>query len=136
MPPVGAAALIVTVPVEFLPPATVEGLSVKEVRTGGLIVRLAVTVVPFRLAEIVAVELVPTGEVFTMKIPIVLPAGTVTVAGGIAALKLLESFTTMPPAGAGPVSVTVPEEVEPPVNVVGVNTIELNTGGFTVRVAL
>jgi len=40
-PPVGATPLILTVPVEVLPPTTVAGLSVTETSVGALIVKLA-----------------------------------------------------------------------------------------------
>ena len=42
-PPVGAGPLKVTVPVEFLPPVTEDGLNVKVTSCGGRIVREAVT---------------------------------------------------------------------------------------------
>jgi hypothetical protein len=50
----------------------------------------------------------------------VLPAATVTLAGTVAtAVLLLDSVTTEPPDGAGPLSVTVPCDEMPPVTVVG-----------------
>ena len=54
-PPVGAAALNVTVPVALLPPVTVAGLTVTDVSVGndaGFTVKAAVWVVPY-VAEIV-----------------------------------------------------------------------------------
>ena len=51
-----------------------------------------------------------TIDVFTVKVALVLPAGTVTLEGTLAAPLLLESITCAPPAGAGPLSVTVPVE--------------------------
>jgi len=49
-------------------------------------------------------------DVFTVKVALVLRAGTVTLEGTLAAPLLLESITCAPPAGAGPLSVTVPVE--------------------------
>ena len=49
-----------------------------------------------------------------------LPAATVTLAGTVAtAVLLLDSVTTEPPDGAGPLSVTVPCDDVPPVTVAG-----------------
>ena len=48
------------------------------------------------------------------------PVATVTLEGTVAAVVLLlESVTVAPPAGAGPLSVTVPVEEFPPVTLVG-----------------
>ena len=67
-----------------------------------------------------------------MKLALVAPAATVTLAGTRAApVLLLESDTTAPPAAAGPLSVTVPvEDCVPPVTLVGFSVNEDNvTGG-------
>ena len=59
-----------------------------------------------------------------MKVAEVAPAATVTLAGTCAAVALLlESATTAPPEGAGPVNLTVPVEELPPVTVVGLTVI-------------
>jgi hypothetical protein len=65
-----------------------------------------------------------TTLVFTGKVALVAPAGTVTLAGTLAAPLLLESVTCAPPAGAGPLSVTVPVEEFPPVTLVGFSESE------------
>src|SRR5205814_836384 len=72
-----------------------------------------------------------TTDVFTVKVTLLLPAGTVTLEGTLAATLLLESVTCAPPAGAGPLSVTVPvDDCIPPVTLVGFNVIEETaTGG-------
>jgi len=57
-------------------------------------------------AEIVAEVDIRTIGVFTVKVALVLPAGTVTLEGTLAAALLLESVTTAPPAEAGPLSVS------------------------------
>lgn len=46
-----------------------------------------------------------------MKLAEFAPSGTVMLAGTLAAPSLLESVTTEPPAGAGPLSVSVACEV-------------------------
>jgi hypothetical protein len=66
-----------------------------------------------------------TIDVFTVKVALVAPAGTVTLEGTLAAWLLLERRTCAPPAGAGPLSVTVPvEDWVPPTTLVGFNCSE------------
>jgi hypothetical protein len=87
-------------------------------------------------AEIVAEVETRTGDVFTVKVALLLPAGTVTLAGTLAAPLLLESITWAPPVGARPLSVTVPVEVcTPPTTVLGFNVSEETIGGVTVSEA-
>jgi len=80
-----------------------------------------------------------TIDVFTVKVALVLPAGTVTLEGTLAAPLLLESITCAPPAGAGPLSVTVPvEDCTPPTTLVGLKVSEATVGrggGVTVSEA-
>src|SRR5437762_13932470 len=78
-----------------------------------------------------------TIDAFTVKVAVVLPAGTVTVEGTLAAALLLESVTCAPPAGAGPLSVTVPvDDCTPPVTLVGFNVSEETaTGGADITVS-
>ncbi len=79
-----------------------------------------------------------TIDVFTVKVALVAPAGTVTLEGTLAAPLLLDSRTCAPPAGAGPLSVTVPvEDPKPPTTLVGFSVSEDTVGrggGVTVRV--
>ena len=84
-----------------------------------------------------------TALVLTVNVALVAPAPTVTPEGTWAAdVLLLESETTAPPDGAGPLSVTVPVELcVPPVTLGGFRLREDNeTGGggagFTVREAV
>ena len=65
-----------------------------------------------------------TGLVLTVKAAVVAPAGTATLEGTLAAPLLLESATCAPPAGAGPLSVTVPVEEFPPETLVGFSVSE------------
>ena len=75
-----------------------------------------------------------TAEVFAVNVALELPATTVTEPGTTALALLLESDTRMPPAGAGPVSVTVPVEEVPPVTLAGfIATAEIPTVEVTVR---
>jgi len=51
-PPEGAGPLKTSLPVEDLPPTTLEGLTVSKTNAGGLIVSVAVCEAPSRLADI------------------------------------------------------------------------------------
>jgi len=98
--------------------------------------RLAVWVVLLYEAEIVAEVDTRTIDVFTVKVALLLPAGTVTLAGTLAAPLPLERVTCAPPAGAGPLSVTVPvEDCTPPTTLVGFSVSEETVGGVTVSAA-
>jgi hypothetical protein len=77
-----------------------------------------------------------TAPVPRLKLALVAPAATVTLAGTVAAGSLLESGTCAPPAGAGPFSVTVPVEEPPPVTLAGLRLSEETLGGTTVSVAV
>jgi hypothetical protein len=75
-------------------------------------------------------------DVFAVNVALVAPAGTVTVEGTLAAALLLDSVTCTPPAGAGPLSVTVPVEdptpPTPPTPLEGFSISALTVGGVTV----
>jgi hypothetical protein len=86
-----------------------------------------------------------TALVLIVKVALLLPAGTVTLAGTPAAPLLLESVTCAPAVGAGPLRVTVPvDDCAPPVTLVGFNVSEeadgrrgsAGTGSVTVWPAL
>jgi ABC-type Na+ efflux pump permease subunit len=78
----------------------------------------------------VAVAEMVTADVVVVNVAVELPALTVTEAGVEALALLSDSDTTMPPAGAGPVRVTVPVEEVPPVTLAGLtDTAESATAG-------
>ena len=64
------------------------------------------------------------------------PAGTVTLAGIVAAVLVSDRDTTAPPVGAVPFSVTVPVEEMPPTTVAGLKVTDNSAAGVTVRFAL
>jgi hypothetical protein len=87
---------------------------------------------------VIATEVVvPTALVFTVKVALVAPAGTVTLVGTVATpVLLLERATTAPPLGAGPFNVTVALEEFPPVRLEGLSVNEVGAGGVTIREAV
>src|SRR5437867_755959 len=139
-PALSAGALKVTVPVDEVPPTTLIGLNDTVERTGpggggggaggGFRFRAARTNTPSVPVMMTCVG-TPTTLVFTVKVAMVVPTGTVMLAGTVAAAKLLESVTTDPPAAAGKSRVTVPVETPPPTRLEGVKKRLLIDGGFT-----
>src|SRR5438128_2025170 len=91
--------------------------------------RSAVRVVLLYEAEILTVVEKITRDVFTLKVALVAPSGTVTPAGTVAAASLLARETTAPSRGAGALSVTVPVEERPPVTLVGPRLSEERMAG-------
>ena len=70
----------------------------------------------------VAVVVAGAAVVLTLKVAVVEPAATVTLAGTVAAAALLlDRVTSVPPLGAAFVNVTVAVEGLPPVTVAGFN---------------
>ena len=77
-------------------------------------------------------------NVVTVKLALVAPPGTVTLAGTLAALGwLLPRLTATPPVGAALANVTVPVAVLAPVTLVGftVSAVSAGSVGYTVNVA-
>ena len=77
------------------------------------------------------------------KVAVLCPAGMVTLVivrppastNVTKAVLLLDSVTGVPPAGAGPSSVTVPTDDVPPFTLVGFITTDATLGGRTVKLA-
>src|ERR1041384_5493957 len=63
------------------------------------------------------------------------PAATSTDAGGLTDGELLVRVTTAPPAGACPLSITIPCGCAPPLMVLGEIVNDFNEGGCTVNCA-
>jgi len=138
IPPVGAGPVRDTVPAELEPPTTDVGFRVTLSRVGTATVSVAVFVVAPRVALMVAVIFAVTAVVAVVNVADVLPEATVTDAGTVTPLatSLLERVTTVPPAGAGPDRVTVPDELAPPVTDVGFRAALSSVGAVTVSAAV
>jgi len=77
-----------------------------------------------------------TPVVVIVKIAVVEPAATVTAAGTAATVPSADArLTTMPPEGAGPVSVRVPLPLTPPTTAIGPRANPLSAAGFIVSAA-
>jgi hypothetical protein len=71
-----------------------------------------------------------TALLLTVNAALVAPATTATLEGTRAAPLLLESATVAPPAGAAPLSVTVPvEDCVPPITLVGLSVSDERVAG-------
>jgi hypothetical protein len=106
---------------------------------GGLTVNAAVFVTLLWVAEMVTGVDVETPDVAAVKVALVAPAATATLTGTVAAaVLLLESDTTMPPAGDALESVTVPVEFAPPATLAGfmLTACRLAGGGTGVTVSV
>ncbi len=99
----------------------------------GVTVRIAWMVTPL-LAEIVTDRVEVTADVVIGNVAVVAPASTLTDAGTWAtAVRLLDSVTTIPAAGAGPFRVTEPVDEFPPCTLVGSRISDANLGAVTVN---
>ena len=111
-PPEGAGLFSVTVPCEELPATTLVGLSVNEeivmAGAGGVRVRVACCETPPTVTVTTTLVFDVTACVVMAKEVVVLVSVMTTLGGTLASPLLLESVTTTPPVGAGPVRFTVP----------------------------
>ena len=72
-----------------------------------------------------------------VKVALVVPPATKTLAGTCAAeTLLLRNVTVAPPVGAAPFKVTVPVEMAPPTTVPGLREIEDKVAALAVRVVV
>jgi hypothetical protein len=91
---------------------------------------------PLNVPEIVAIPVTVTALVVMVKVAEVAPAATVTLAGTDAIeVLLLDKLTAAPPAGAGPLRVTVPVEEAPPVTLAGFTAMDEIEFAVAVKVA-
>jgi hypothetical protein len=135
-PPVGAGALIVTVPVTLVPIRPVVGLTDTAEAAGGVTVNVADFELPDTVAVMVAMVFALTELVVTVAVVDVAPAGTVTVAGTLAEPLLLERATVTPAAPAAALSVIVAVEFcAPPRTLVGPSVSVETVYGLSVRLA-
>ena len=99
-------------------------------------VRTAVLVMPPLAALIVTVVFALTGAVVMGNVADIAPAGTVAFAGTAALLGLLLlRVTPIPLAGAGPVKVTFPTALVPPLSIAGFKLTEASAAGLTDKFA-
>ena len=127
-PPSGAFPVSLTVPVTVEPPTgEVLGNPIDNTR-GASTLSVPLT---DRLPVVPVIKmLVSTADtnVDAVKIAVVAFPGTVTVAGTLTSGFALINVTTVPPAGAGDCSVTIPVVFKPPVTLAGVNVTDRMTG--------
>jgi hypothetical protein len=141
-PPDGAAPVNVTVPCDVFPPVTLVGLSDSADSVGCAVPGVTVKTAPqlvFNTAKILIAFVALTLVVVMLNVVLLPPAGTVTVDGTTAAASQLEIATEAPPAGAGPLRVTVPVDDAPAVTVDGLSVSDVTptvTPGFTVTPTL
>jgi len=135
-PPDGAGLASVTVPVAVFPPMTEFGEIASPSRSADSTASVVVCVLPPCVAVIVAFTVVVTADVPTANVTVVDPTGTVTDEGTFA-LEILDArFTTQPPFGAGPFSVTVPVAEVPPISALGATDTPMRLGGLTVSITV
>ena len=101
-------------PVDWSPPATVDGARLRAESAGGRTASVAVRLTLPSVAMIVAVDREDTGKVVTVNVAVVAPAATETEAGTVALPELDDNGIVAPAGGAGDAKVTVPVDEVPP----------------------
>jgi hypothetical protein len=104
------------------------------VGAGGVTVNVALRVLPPDEPEMLTVVEDVTAVVVTVNVLLVVPAGTVTLAGTVAAAEVSDRVTTVPPAGAAAVRVTVPVDEAPPATLDGLRASADRVGPAAARV--
>lgn len=135
-PDFGAGLLMVTVPVDVVPPITEVGFRDTDFIVGAVRLTAAETVEPFDVAEMLAVVGAATAAVVTVKVAVVAPPATVADEGTIAAALSEVNGMDKPDAGAGLLRVIVPVELIPPTPEVGDSVKLFRTGPEMARAAL
>ena len=140
-PPEPAGWLSVTLPTELAPPATLAGDNETAVIADAPLepmastARVAVVVLPAKLAVRFAIENALTTDVVTGNEAPDCPAAMTTVAGSVAKVLSLVSEIVHPVAGAGADSVAKPVALAPPISVPGV-TVRLRSPSGVIVSAL
>jgi hypothetical protein len=129
-PPVGAAAVSVTVTVEVCPLVTAAGFVVRLLSAvdGGLIVRPKPWLTPLSAAVIVSEVEVVTDFGVAVKVVVAAPWSTVTLAGTVTTPAAVDRATTVPPTGAAEVSAIVHVETAGAARVVGTQESPFSPG--------
>lgn len=137
-PPPGAFPLSVTLPVAVCPYPRLAGLKDSRTTTGGPTARVAVWAFPLgRVAVMLALAFALCGDVPVVNVVAVAPPAKLMLAGTVATLvRLLASVAVRPAGGAGPLRVSVPVELMPPVTDAGLNVNDAMAAGFTVKTAV
>jgi hypothetical protein len=140
VPPLGAAALSVTVHASVPDPVIDAVLQERALNTGVGVAAFNCSAnvfdTPLVLAVSVADCAVLTEETVAVNPTLVALAGTITAAGTATALTLLERLTLVPPLGAAALSVTVHASVPDPVMDAVLQVRALSTGVLVVPVPL
>ena len=105
-------------------------------RDGGVIVSVADLTTDPSLAEIVTDDSTDTARDVILKVPLDIPASTLTVAGTTAFVELEVRPIVSPAVGAIPSRVTVPIDVPPPATRLGETETEVSAAGLIAKDAV